>query len=332
MPFISDFLRKKGLASALAAVIGPESMPAGQFVQYAFGKMTSFSDGRLLKDPEGPSKNYVYDMDVKSDHQLSSQSFPCRIESGALAADATSMVAQDSHLVEAEEKTKDRPSNFATQFDAAMHSDFWKKFSDVINQNVVQKLGLPAPENLKWDGFELLNNIGLQSKKIAEASYVESGLATPDNQDTKNADEFGGAVKIGSIQASLPDIKKTMQEVLRQTDSVFGALIVLTAEKPKSNEKYVENENYNASIEKVDQASETSKSRLLSAVTEGMQLDEKKADEMKALFTTAETAMEAWAMLASSVGHPSFVKSEFEKVCFLDNSSTDTQVSLYQFT
>ncbi|CAM8944165.1 unnamed protein product [Rhodiola kirilowii] len=51
---------------------------------------------------------------------------------------------------------------------------------------------------------------------------------------------------------------------------------------------------------------------------------------MKALFTTAETAMEAWAMLASAVGHPSFVKSEFEKLCFLDNASTDTQVALWR--
>lgn len=59
-------------------------------------------------------------------------------------------------------------------------------------------------------------------------------------------------------------------------------------------------------------------------------LDDSKAEEMRALFSTAESAMEAWAMLATSLGHPSFIKSEFEKICFLDNASTDTQViSLY---
>ena len=58
-------------------------------------------------------------------------------------------------------------------------------------------------------------------------------------------------------------------------------------------------------------------------------LDEKKSEEMKELFATAESAMEAWAMLATSLGHPSFIKSEFEKICFLDNATTDTQVTFY---
>ncbi|PKI37378.1 hypothetical protein CRG98_042255 [Punica granatum] len=40
--------------------------------------------------------------------------------------------------------------------------------------------------------------------------------------------------------------------------------------------------------------------------------------------------MEAWAMLATSLGHPSFIKSEFEKICFLDNASTDTQVAIWR--
>ncbi|CBI35775.3 unnamed protein product, partial [Vitis vinifera] len=55
-----------------------------------------------------------------------------------------------------------------------------------------------------------------------------------------------------------------------------------------------------------------------------------KAEEMKALFSKAETAMEAWAMLATSLGHPSLIKSEFEKICFLDNPSTDTQVAIWR--
>ena len=61
----------------------------------------------------------------------------------------------------------------------------------------------------------------------------------------------------------------------------------------------------------------------------GLVLDDKKTEEMKELFSTAESAMEAWAMLATSLGQPSFIKSEFEKLCFLDNASTDTQVFSY---
>lgn len=54
------------------------------------------------------------------------------------------------------------------------------------------------------------------------------------------------------------------------------------------------------------------------------------AEEMKELFSSAESAMEAWAMLATSLGHPSFIKSEFEKLCFLDNATTDTQVAIWR--
>ncbi|XLT02202.1 hypothetical protein HN51_051553, partial [Arachis hypogaea] len=57
----------------------------------------------------------------------------------------------------------------------------------------------------------------------------------------------------------------------------------------------------------------------------GLLLDEKKAEEIRALFSTAESVVQAWVMLATSLGHPSFIKFEFEKVCFLDNASTYTQ-------
>ncbi|CAI8601907.1 unnamed protein product [Vicia faba] len=62
----------------------------------------------------------------------------------------------------------------------------------------------------------------------------------------------------------------------------------------------------------------------------GSLLNDKQTEEMRALFSTAESAMEAWTMLATSLGHPSFIKSEFEKICFLDNASTDTQVAVWR--
>jgi hypothetical protein len=58
-----------------------------------------------------------------------------------------------------------------------------------------------------------------------------------------------------------------------------------------------------------------------------LSVDAQKAEDMRHLFASAETAMEAWAMLATSLGRNSFIKSDFEKICFLDNVSTDTQVS-----
>lgn len=67
----------------------------------------------------------------------------------------------------------------------------------------------------------------------------------------------------------------------------------------------------------------------MSGQPNGLALTEKEEEEMRALFSTAESAMEAWAMLANAIGHPTFIKSEFEKICFLDNEETDTQASLY---
>ncbi|KAK8931029.1 hypothetical protein KSP39_PZI016250 [Platanthera zijinensis] len=53
-------------------------------------------------------------------------------------------------------------------------------------------------------------------------------------------------------------------------------------------------------------------------------------EEMKELFSSAESAMEAWAMLTTSLGSSSFIKSYFEKICSLDNASTDTQVAIWR--
>ena len=46
------------------------------------------------------------------------------------------------------------------------------------------------------------------------------------------------------------------------------------------------------------------------------------------MFGQAETAVEAWTLLASSLGQQTFVKSDFEKICFVEKSddSVDTQV------
>ncbi|KAJ0549020.1 putative feruloyl esterase [Helianthus annuus] len=156
--------------------------------------------------------------------------------------------------------------------------DFWKNFGNTINQ---------------------------------KAGYVESGLATP---SSKNADATENSA-IVNIQSSFPDIKRATQDLLKQTDSILGALMVL-----------------NATVTELTKAKNDTKGE--ENVPEGSfdipVLDEKKAEEMRALFSTAESAMEAWAMLATSLGHPSFIKSEFEKICFLDNPVTDTQVAIWR--
>lgn len=331
LPFVSEFLRKNGFESAMKMVVGSESVPARQFVEYAFGQLKSFNDSYILKDQSSRRDNYQTEGEGKSGNGAIVSDMPAEMKNSSDLSENDTSRNEDSNLEEIynskDGKDKGDSPKEMTQVTEPMQSDkhFWKNFSDAINQNVVQKLGLPGPEKLKWDAFDLLNRVGSQSRKIAEAGYVESGLATPQVQDVDN-DKASGTPSISTIQSSLPDIKKATKDLLKQTDSVLGALMVLTAAVSQLNKegRLGKSETKGESSAKAEDKSEKSPSSV-----EGSVLDEKKAEEMKVLFSTAESAMEAWAMLATSLGHPSFIKSEFEKICFLDNASTDTQVIFY---
>nr|GEW90582.1 C2 calcium-dependent membrane targeting [Tanacetum cinerariifolium] len=298
LPFIGEFLRNNDFESTLRKLVGSEPVQARQFVEYAFGQLKSINDAYIQKDG-------------------SSDGDDCDSEDSKISTNSESQ----SDTVQTDSFPEDSIESKSNQNDASSQSDkdFWKNFGDTVNQNIVKKLGLPAPENIKWEGFDLLSTIGLQSQTVAEAGYIESGLAIPSGQDAGTDKETTDTSAISTIQASLPDIKKATQDLLKQTDSIFGALMVLNAtvtELAKDGSIIVKGET-KVDI-KTDDDSESSTSKTV--------LDEKKAEEMRTLFSTAESAMEAWAMLATSLGHPSFIKSEFEKICFLDNPVTDTQV------
>ncbi|XVF29235.1 hypothetical protein REPUB_Repub15cG0103600 [Reevesia pubescens] len=354
LPFVSEFLRRNGLETALKMFVGSESVPAGQFVEYAFGQLKSFNDAYFMKERLlNGSKNGVEGVGTSNDSAVSEMSSHVESSSEASLSDTSTNIDNNSEEFDLDnagmangQNTKPVAQIGSMQFDKY----FWKNFADVINQNVVRKLGVPVPEKLKWDKFDLLNKIGLQSWKIAEAKYIESGLATRNDQDiqvdkvlesgfatpedleNKN-DKAIGPLSFSTIQSSLPDIKKATQDLLRQTDSVLGALMVLTAAVSQPKKEGQENESKEDSSNKVENnVSRYSGDEKLPSTLDGSLLDEKKAEEMKELFATAESAMEAWAMLASSVGHPSFIKSEFEKICFLDNETTDTQVAIWRDT
>ncbi|XP_074320734.1 uncharacterized protein LOC141657401 isoform X2 [Silene latifolia] len=324
IPFISEFLRKNNLDSAVKLLTGSESVPAGQFVQYAFGQLKSLNKTYLQKDWLPDTVNYdpkeIVDSDESSNElkEPQSSSYLSETASDNLRSDDGSNALGSSV----------RNSDDTTQ----STNHFWKSFADAISQNVVQKLGISGPDSMKWDGLDIIKKIGSQSREVAEVGYIESGLASPEIQDpTTSSDDKtaeSSLLNIGKIQTSLPDIKKATEDILRQTDSIFSALMVLSTVVPQLNQEPkngddTENENYSSIKEDNDDLDYFRSDGL-----EG--LDETRAEEMRALFSTAETAMEAWAMLASSLGHPSLIKSEFEKICFLDNSSTDTQVAIWR--
>lgn len=326
VPFVSDFLRKNGFEPAMKKMFaGSDTVQARQFVEYAFGQLKSFNNANLMKnliasgdvnDTKGTGKsNSAGVSDVTS--QMDSVAEGFLDNAGFNASSNVDKSSIDNGGVENGHTPEPlKQLGEETQSD----KNFWKKFANEINQNVAEKFGLPVPEKLKWDGFDILNRFGLQSREIAEASYIESGLATPEGLDV-DKDKTTSPLSISMIQSSLPDIKKATRDLLKQTDSVLGTFVVLTAAVSESNV-------VGTSETKVEDSSNVEDDALTDPTTEEI-ASARAAEEMKELFSSAESAMEAWAMLATSLGHPSFIKSEFEKLCFLDNATTDTQVRTF---
>ncbi|KAK4585888.1 hypothetical protein RGQ29_023184 [Quercus rubra] len=325
VPFVMEFLRKNGFESALKMVVGTESVQARQFVKYAFGQLKAFNDANLWKGQFPNDDKYDTDMPSSMDEDLEASSSDTSYDK--------EREIEDFH-VDNGGMENGLPFEPLEPVGNSEQSDkiFWKNLTDVISQNVVQKLGLSVPEKLNWDGFDLLNRIGSQSRKIAEAGYVESGLATPESLDGE-IDKMSGS-GISSNKSSIPDIKKITQDIMGQTDSVLGALMLLNAtfSQQKDGNSVGKDETKEQASTKLedDNVVGYSPSEKLVSSENGLALDKKRAEEMKALFSTAESAIEAWTMLASSLGHSTFIKSEFEKICFLDNASTDTQVAIWR--
>ncbi|KAF5465816.1 hypothetical protein F2P56_015788 [Juglans regia] len=339
VPLVLEFLRKQGFESALKMVVGSESVQARQFVQYAFGQLKAFNDANLWKGQFSNIDKYDTMGLGKSNDSIVSD-MPSQMDRDSEASSNETGYNKDSKLedfyAENGGMEGEYPFEPVTPVGDSEQSDklFWRNFADVISQNVVQKLGLSVPENLKWESFDLLNRTGLQSQKIAEEGYIESGLATPEGLGDE-IDKTSGSLGISKIGSSIPDIKKVTQDIMRQTDSVLGALMLLNAtvsQLTRDGRPVGKNEAKEENPIKLEDDVDVrhSTSEKLSSSRNGPVVDEKRAEEMKALFSTAETAMEAWAMLATSLGHPSFIKSEFEKICFLDNASTDTQVAIWR--
>lgn len=328
IPIISEFLDNHGFESAMKTILGSETVQASQFVNFAFGQLKTLNNAHL-----------PYDMFLSSNKDRGSSSDPS-MESGSpdeLSSDSKSgedNKQKTDNNVEDSSIKNEHTSSVASEVREASESDrnFWSTLSTTVNQNIVQKFGIPAADQLRWDGFDILNKFGLQSQKYAEAGYIESGLATTEKKDNTTVESTTGPQATNMNQLSIPDMKKMTQDVLKQTDAVLGALMVVNATVSQFGKEaglFGKNDDVkdDPSAEGINSSGNPN---ALSGPSNALVLDEKKAEEMRALFTKAESAMEAWAMLATSLGHPSFIKSEFEKICFLDNSTTDTQVALWR--
>uniref|UniRef100_K3Y5G4 C2 domain-containing protein n=1 Tax=Setaria italica TaxID=4555 RepID=K3Y5G4_SETIT len=329
IPFVSDFLVKSSLGSALRTVLGSESINASQFVQSAFGQLSSFtytylpkpssleSGGEVSESVEEPRDNAVESNNLQQQKIDSGDSLDshCEAQSPAAAVNSEGDVSSDEY--------------------------FWRALNNVLNQNVLQNFGFSLPEVKKLDGFDLLSSLGLKSREIAEQKYLESGLATTDTstsdgsettpEDSVGVDNENGALTTKEEdQSSFLDINKVSRDVLSQTENILGALMILSKNlSPHDNKSVTTNETNKKDdmiIEQEVAAAEDSIDKDNTVASTKLSVDAQKAEDMRHLFASAETAMEAWAMLATSLGRNSFIKSDFEKICFLDNVSTDTQI------
>ncbi|XP_028793289.1 uncharacterized protein LOC114748995 isoform X1 [Neltuma alba] len=330
IPFVSELLKINAIDSALRKITGSETVQARQFVEYAFGQLKSFNN---LYPQEGQVSDFEkYDAEGSG----TSNDMPAEEAGGSEAfssetSDEQRCLEERTHNCDTE---NGHDSGLSKEVGKEEQSDqlFWRNLADVVNHNIVQKLGLSVPEKLKWDGFDFLSKMGSQSRSMAESFYIESGLATSEGKDDTSG-KTSSQPAIAAIQSSIPEVKKATQNLVRQTESVLGGLMLLAATVSKMNKEghsTEERESKDGSAQVKDAEIQNATSQKLLSSQNGSSLDEKKTEEMKKLFSTAESAMEAWAMLATSLGHPSFIKSEFEKICFLDNTTTDTQVAIWR--
>ncbi|MCO5606821.1 hypothetical protein L7F22_061012 [Adiantum nelumboides] len=197
-----------------------------------------------------------------------------------------------------------------------------KRFSQKFGVNL-ENLGLSVSDKVSWDALDVIRRLGLESKKKAESHYLDNGLAI---LGTKESSAPEDSVPIESSAPQVEDIKKASSVLLKHTEDTLKSWALLASFLTGKSKKDVSKD---IAIIKDSTTSEAKGNEIKkSGSSELLTLEE--LEELRKMFGKAESAMEAWAVLASSLGHKSFVKSAFEKLCFLDNDKTDTQVALWR--
>ncbi|GJW83935.1 putative reverse transcriptase domain-containing protein [Tanacetum coccineum] len=160
---------------------------------------------------------------------------------------------------------------------------------------IAYRLELPEQLSRVHSTFHVLNLKKCLSKETLAISldeiqiddklhFIDERIKIMDRKDSVTDKET-----TDTIQSWLPDIKKASQDLLNQTDFIFGALMVLNAtviELVKDGSIIVKGDTKMDIKEDIGSKSSISKTVL----------DEKNAEEMRTLFSTSESAMEAWAI------------------------------------
>lgn len=170
---------------------------------------------------------------------------------------------------------------------------------------------------------EAIYKLSSEFQSKAEADYVENGLAIPSGQRTETSVENDSE----SLQPTSEKLQNASKSLLQNTEIFLGMLATVARSFPGA-----QNEGQDGLLD-TSTKTETIESVVGNDKAEALEkeYDDGLENEAKRqMFQTAESAVEAWAMLATSLGGQSFVKSEFEKICFLENRRTDTEVAIWR--
>ncbi|XP_058724322.1 uncharacterized protein LOC131595839 isoform X2 [Vicia villosa] len=159
----------------------------------------------------------------------------------------------------------------------------------------------PSHEAASSDS-EASNEAFSEQRNMEEFHSRDSETGTEHTLELDN--RTSGQPATAAIQSSLPEVKKANEKLMEQTESILGGLMVLTATVSKMKDEGRSSEERKTkedSIKGVGSDVQYSTSEKFPSPENASFLDDKQTEETRALFSTAESAMEAWTMLATSL-------------------------------
>lgn len=327
IPVLSDFLQGKGWDDVLKSTFGSHSLTVRDYLSSVLGSSEQDSHSFEIETQKG-SKEEDLQMGTKDNNKISAAllvSDATGKDEDLLSRSASEESVQGLHMAPS-------PDSKDNLDEKASEADVVRDLGGLISQTFgvsVDNLGIPAFDKVSWDALDVIKKLGLESRNKAESHYVESGLALSPTKETSPLVE---SVPVESSALPVEDIQKASLSLLKQTEETLKSWAVLASSltgQTKSNEKRT-NRTTALIKDTTLSASQDDDTSVLSSTSSEKLRSAEELEELRKMFGKAESAMEAWAVLAGSLGHRSFVKSAFEKLCFLDNSKTDTQVALWR--
>ena len=301
IPLFSAFLQSQTFEDVSNNALAFDHLTVSDFLRSVLGssqeKPKEFQpESNEVPSQEQNTENYSRTSPLTSNMNLSS---------GRMDRDNISDL-QKVQNSDTEEQLNNKPSN--EEFLSFLQKGISETFGASINEP-----RFPLLDSVNWDALDVIKNLGLVSKNKADSQYVESGLAIATNNKNESSAEVSATE---NAAPSTEDLKKASMALLKQAEETLKTWTVLSASLTGGENKPTQTAIITEMIPSAPETDEllTSDEKL------------KELEEARKMFEKAESAMEAWAVLATSLGHKSFVKSAFEKICFLDNSKTDTQV------